>query len=160
MGNLSRENSSNRNLWWLFSILVVAGAVAAWIFIFRSPYPSETDARHVFENINPSIKSGVAVIKDFKKTNSQTQEGFGIKVHEIEFEAKIEFLGDYDPMHVDSEGNNSLEVLGGIFSAFSLAMSENLVKEAHKAGEIITFNGKVSFEESEKGWKGQDGAIY
>ena len=101
--------------------------------------PSESIGRQVFENIKKDeIDKGVLKIKNFKKVNGQSYEILGVKGYKLEFESEIEYLQDVKGQ-----------------AMFSLA-----IKTIHKKGDIDKQKGTLTFEETEKGWKAQDGKVY
>ncbi|MBL4734330.1 MAG: hypothetical protein JKY18_03145 [Flavobacteriales bacterium] len=106
------------------------------VFSSCSSLPSEGDAQLVFENRwRKKIDEGVLRINSFEKVNGQESEVSGVQIYEIEYQAEIEYLKDNKPDFLKKAvGTNK--------------------------GNIKNPTGKIRFEKTEKGWKGQDGNIY
>lgn len=113
-----------------FVVLIGCGAAAT---------PSEAIGRKVFENDYATpVEKGVLKINSFKKINGQSYEILGVKGYKLEFEAEVEYLQD-----VKGQG------------MFSLALTT-----LHKKGDVDKRKGSITFEQTEKGWKAQDGKVY
>lgn len=99
--------------------------------------PSEADARKVYDetkewisDYNP-IKDGEVTVRSFRKTNGQMQEERGVKRYKLEYEAELECHKR------GTQGSKCTE-----------------------KGKVIKDKGSMSFEQTERGWKGQDDKIY
>jgi hypothetical protein len=108
-------------------------------------YPSEADARQVFENMNrEGLNKGLMRIVSFRKTNAQNAELFGIKLHVIHYQVQIDWPKGVNS-HCDPNRFTGWDCYG---------------VEIHKVGETQTKNSYVQFEKTEKGWRGPDGNNY
>lgn len=113
-----------------------------------SQAPSESDARKVYENKNSEkIRNGALELKNFRKVNAQMRNLMGIKVYEMEYEAEVRY-----PKGLNTECLNP--------SGWAEYFCDLDGGPAYPAGQITKQKGKLVFEETERGWKGQDGHIY
>ena len=101
----------------------------------KGGHPSEEDGRKVYEyqlnhNFFALHKSHVL---SFHQTNGQNAEVMGVKVYNMDFEAKVQ---------PEPEANDKSTTGDG------------------KTPAPETKKGTVMFEQTEKGWKGADGNVY
>jgi len=124
----------------LFAILLAACSAGV---------PSESDARSVYENKKlKQIKEGILKVEAFKKVNGQKMNIFGVEGYEVEYRALVIYLKGILPECADKK-NKSLKCIG--------ARREGVIRHP---GESRSFKGKIHFEKTEKGWRGEDGKIY
>lgn len=107
--------------------------------------PSEADGRKVFENrirvlanengMQRALPEGVVAAKDFKKVNGQMRVESGVKKYRLDYKGTVEYLVD---------------IPSSPFNGF----------HARKRGEVATIARSMEFEETEKGWRGEDGNLY
>jgi hypothetical protein len=110
--------------------------------------PSENAGKSVVQNmIKSQNQSDFIKLVSFRKTNG-IREG---NSYRMEYEVEIEFREDcmFDPY--GSIYNASRIVNGGIYSAI-------VVRK--KKGERIKKSDVMSFEKTERGWRGNDGSVY
>lgn len=105
--------------------------------------PSEADARKVYENEQHDdqnfavINADIAKVRSFKKTNGQMREQSGRKVYAFDYEVELECLREFDNrMPGSSKGIDC------------------------SPGKTIKRSGAIQFEQTERGWKGEDGKVY
>jgi hypothetical protein len=110
-----------------------------------STTPSISDGKKVLENKNKYKGASLIKVVSFHKTNAQKGEFLGVEVYELEFEAEIEYLADVkkDPF-------------GGLVPINEFCF----LCTTHKKGERQKIVGSLTFEKTEKGWRGEDGKIY
>ena len=104
-----------------------------------SSVPSESDGRSVLENRTSGGGgfSGSAIrVANFRQTDGQEREVHGVRMYRMSYEAELECLERPVPQ-------DFLNICAG-----------------RNAGDIVTRSGTLSFEETERGWKGQDGESY
>ena len=87
----------------------------------------------------------------FEKTNGMSREVFGAKVYIIEYRATVEYPEGLRPECVSHNGS---------FSGWSCSLAQSQGTQPKSIGERETTTGELAFEQTEKGWKGQDGNIY
>lgn len=112
-----------------------------------SSAPSQSDARDVLmSKYQDEIENGLVILESFSKVNSQQGEMFGVKFYVVEYEAQIRW-----PKGLNTEclGDNSQ------FKGWDCWM-----KEARAPGKIEKLQGNLTFEKTERGWKGENGEIY
>ncbi len=100
--------------------------------------------------------NGLIRLASVTKKNGQEAEFLGAKIYVIEYEAKIEFLGDCywgGPM-----GQMSFETIRDTPGPFNAMMFAGRKKAAK--GQTTRVTGTLRFEKTEKGWRGQDGKLY
>lgn len=113
--------------------------------------PTEDDARQVFENMEQQrLKSGLAELKSFKKVNAKETEYLGTKGYQVEFEAELMFPKGLNPQCISKEGRRA-----NVLQCMMVSPDD-----AAPVGGKKTIKGKLSFERTEKGWKGDDKKIY
>jgi hypothetical protein len=101
--------------------------------------PDESIGRQVFQNLNKKgVEQNIIKINSFKKTNGQSYEMLGVKHYKLDYEAEIEYLEDVKGQ-----------------SMFTPA-----IITIHKKGEKVEQNNHLTFEQTEKGWKADDGKVY
>ena len=140
------------------SVVVVGGAAIVvfcvlLIVLFKSvwiDYPTESEARIVFERQHrEQINGGFVEIVSFKKTNGQSSEMNGVKFYTIEYEADIKY-----PKGINSNCSRT-EFTG--WDCWFAAIGGGQIRQK---GEVEKRRDKITFERTEKGWKGPDGTIY
>ena len=132
---------------------IVSFAIVILLFMIvivkftSSSVPSEADARIVFQNqLGKAFKDGIVRIIYFRKVNGQSRELMGVKFYNFEYEAEIEYPNGF---------NMECKSKKGEFTGWSCFM-----KEVHDKGEKVKRNSEITFERTEKGWKGPDNNIY
>lgn len=125
------------------------GLILLFVFLLSacSSYPSEVNVKEAIEN---SYKNLVKVVS-FKKINAQKGELAGIKFYEMEYSAVIEYLDD---VVVTRAMGKTMEIRKGKRNPYMI-----LEREVKK-GTQEKIKGKLTFESTEKGWKGEDNRIY
>ena len=126
--------------------LFTAIALMFILFLFgcSSKNPSEADAKKVFENKWAwHIKNGKIEIISFKKTNEHTDKKIGVRFYTIEYEAEIK-ASDFD------------------FGDWQRLRSEGPIEKQKESEheELLKIWGQVTFAQTKKGWKGEDGETY
>lgn len=124
----------------------------------RSGTPTESDGRRVFENLTPGrAKANVQVVR-FRKTNGQMSEVFGVKHYTLEYEVELNcpagtiFWESPDlenPAHFSGLGIRAAQEQFNFFQRQFRCSSENFKR-----------SGTLAFEQTERGWRGQDGKLY
>ena len=108
-----------------------------------SSRPSESTGRAVLQNAIATESKGMIKLVSFRKTNGT---GGGTYYH-MEYEAQIEFsaTGTWYPLYL-----------------FTVGQVEPPPPLGHNvsAGHRETVQGSLSFEKTERGWRGQDGNVY
>ena len=92
--------------------------------------PSEADAREVLEKNSAwsrGIQEGAIKVISFKKVDGQTMEIYGVKHYEMDYVVQLQVLKD---------SSDGWTVSGG---------------------KTRTYAGRISFEKTEKGWRGESG---
>jgi hypothetical protein len=98
-----------------------------------SSVPSEETGRQVFVNTKTYAR-----LEKFRKTNATENEVLGQKFYTMEYSADVTYLND-----IKTRVGNALE--------FTVR---------NKAGDKGTETGKLEFQKTEKGWRGEDGNVY
>ncbi|OHA83373.1 MAG: hypothetical protein A2937_03545 [Candidatus Yonathbacteria bacterium RIFCSPLOWO2_01_FULL_47_33b] len=104
-------------------------------------HPSEGDAKREFVQRDPFDLMNKSLLKSFKKVNGQTGETFGVKWYKIDYEAEVVYAQDV-PRRM-----GCAEFIEGDCGG-------------HRAGEKKIVKGDITFEQTEKGWKGPTGTVY
>lgn len=108
--------------------------------------PSESDGRKVLENI--AGREGVYNVKSFTKTNGVSDETGGS--YQLEFEADVEC------QKVNTPSSSS-----GVFNyTFPLVERGSLYVTCGEAGQKQKLKDTLSFQKTDKGWRGRDGEVY
>lgn len=140
------------------------GAAPATAFCFFGCEPKDADARQVFENLvknkfDPDAKITEFVVDRFWRLDVTGADGKGI---DFFFHAKVEFPKganvDCKPDGADSHVKQGCSAS----TYFSTTIQNQMVKERQyiEAGKIIEFKDETRLDQSDKGWKGQDGNFY
>jgi hypothetical protein len=141
---------------------VVFAAPAKALCLF-SCEPTEADAKKVFENV---------VRKKFDESAQVTKftvdrfwridvEGAGHKSVEYYFTADVLFPKGANP-DCKPEGDGKVKEGCSASTYFSTTIQNQMVKERQyvEPGKTITFKDETRFDQSDGGWKGQDGNHY
>jgi hypothetical protein len=137
-----------------------------FVFLINcSSKPSVLDARKVYENIDTNLHSGLIRISKFQKTNAVEGKLAGVKFYRIEYEAEVEFLmrlWEFDSGELREAGYLSIpESKSGFLIPDSLHYEYSPPGGIlHLKGDTKRINGILTFEMTEKGWRGEDGNIY
>jgi hypothetical protein len=116
---------------------------------------SESSARTAYEKSTEAIAEGKAKLISFRKINARKSEVFGMKFYEVEYEAEVEFLEDFPPVRYTTfpsmlpGGKPSKQEVPDFFMGLK-----------GKKGEVKKQRGWLSFEQTEKGWRGPDKNVY
>jgi len=140
----------------LVTTIGVIVAMVAIVFVFVvyksafETYPSEAHARRFFDKQNrEQINGGVIEVLRFKKINGQSSEINGIRLYTIEYEAEVKY-----PKGINSNCG------GPGFAGWDCWFATLGGGQVKQKGEVEKVRDKITFERTEKGWKGPDGDIY
>ena len=108
--------------------------------------PSESDAQDVFQSKHQkNIDQGLVRIDSFSKVNAQRGEMFGVKLYEVEYHATISWPKGLNTRCL-GDGPKGIDCMMGA--------------KTREVGQAENLKGTLKFEETEKGWKGENGKIY
>jgi hypothetical protein len=134
--------------------MAVLVAEQAHALCFFSCTPSEANARAVFENLlKDGFKGSPYNIISFAKTNGTEREIYGQKVYELSFKAVVEF-----PNGANLDCKQSQDFSFKNFDEVRKCVANN--RQYSPPGSKIDFSNTFIFKKTERGWKGQDGALY
>jgi len=94
--------------------------------------PSESDGKAVMDNMTAAAHVP-AHVKSFTKTNGVMQDVGGVKHYTMQYEAELEYTED---------------------------VPGPLGEPQIKKGDVKKQTGSMEFQQTEKGWQGQDDKIY
>ena len=126
----------NTHLWKDSSIplRVVSCIAAIFLFACSSGMPSESDGKRFLENHGKKTYK----VKSFTKTN-----GVGTTdSYSLEYEAQVECL----------------EV--NVHPPYPTILQNEFDVACEKVGDVKKLAGKIQFNKTERGWRGEDGEIY
>lgn len=116
-----------------------------------SSTPSASDGEKILVDTIQKQSNGLIKLSSFKKTNGQSGEMMGVKLYSMEYDAEIEFQEDC--------------YWGGFLGGFeairpnpgALGEVANRMggRRPAKKGQHEKIKGKIQFEKTEKGWRGQ-----
>lgn len=145
----------------LLAATLAAGPARA--FCLFSCEPTAENARRVFENrIKSKFDPDAKIVKfDVSRYWRLDVEGAGHHAVEFYFTGTVEFPKG---AHLDCKPDAAGAVKEGCSASayFSTTVSNQEIKGRQyiEPGARIEFKDETRFDESSKGWKGQDGAIY
>lgn len=126
------------------TVRVAALAAMAVLLAACSSNPSAGIGRRALENRIKKMEGENVKVVSFSKTNGLMQEGFGVKVYQMQYSAEVEFASD----------GYSRD------SSFVFQASRGYgMKPVHK-GDRHTVRGELEFTKTERGWQGADGTVY
>lgn len=115
--------------------------------------PSERAGRQVFTAIQKDKLGGTPFeIRSFRKTNGSTAEVFGVRVYVMEYSASVRYPKGLRPDCIRS---------GNAFAGWDCfhAQSQQGIRP-QPAGSTETMTGELTFQKTERGWRGQDNVLY
>jgi hypothetical protein len=116
-----------------------------------SSTPSASDGKKVLADTIHQQSKGLIKLVSFNKTNGQSAEVMGTKQYSMEYDAEIEFLEDcYWGGFLG--GFEAIKPNPGAFGEIANLMGG---KRPAKKGQHEKIKGKIQFEKTEKGWRGQ-----
>ncbi len=130
---ISRSHSNAKKSLWALWILTISWGLTGC----GSGAVSENAARTAYEKSIHAIANGKVKLISFLKINGRKGESAGRKYYEVEYEAELEFLENYQP---------------------AMGLMDGMLK--YKKGDVKKIRGWLHFEETEKGWRGEDGNVY
>jgi len=139
-----------------------AASAPAKAFCLVNCEPKEADARKVFENLIRKKFDPEAQIKEFKVDRywALDVEGANHKGYEFYFTAKVDFPKGAN-LDCKPEGE---KVKDGCSAStyYSTTIQNRMIKERQyiEPGKTIEFKDETRLDQTDKGWKGQDGNFY
>lgn len=128
----------------------------------ESDTPSESDARQKLEAQIKQEANGLIALVSLQKTDGQMQEVMGVKAYQMMYTAEVAFLDDClwnGPNAAQWDGHFSASrpaASSAQFRADTLQTREVTKQTGLDArwlkGDHLTFNGRMSFEKTERGW--------
>jgi hypothetical protein len=156
---------------WNFAPLALAAALAApvpaYAFCLLNCEPGPEQARKVFENLVKKKFDPDAKVTKFEVTRfwRLDVEGSGHSGLEFYFDASVEFPKganlDCKP-EVGADGAQTVKAGCSPSTYYSTTIQNQMIKERQyiEPGKTIQFKDETRLDESDKGWKGQDGNFY
>ena len=109
--------------------------------------PSESNARDVFASkYQDKIDQGLVALESFSKDNAQQGEIFGVKFYEVEYRARIKWPKGLNTQCLGNDRD---------FKGWNC-----FIVEARNIGQVENLHGKLHFQKTERGWKGENGKVY
>ncbi len=146
----------------LFATMLAAAPAKA--FCLFACEPTAEDTRKVFENLVRKKFDLDAKIQTFDVTRfwRLDVEGAGHAGVEYFFTAKVEFPKGANLDCKPEGAENTVKADCSASSYYSTTIQNKMVKERQyiEPGKVIEFKDETRFDQSDKGWKGQDGNIY
>lgn len=144
----------------LAGVLVVVKTTDADAFCLFNCSPKVSEARQIFHNKLLSELSKPAKIESFTKTNGQHAKFFGVEGYILHFKAKITFPkgAKVDDCRKSSHWCfSSLLLVNPVALALQQTMKISGKKQPFviKPGQSILRYGKILFDKTERGWRGQ-----
>jgi hypothetical protein len=126
--------------------------------------PTNDDTRKVFENLVRKKFDPDAKIQAFDVTRfwRLDVEGAGHAGVEYFFTAKVEFPKGANLDCKPEGAENAVKAGCSASTYYSTTIQNKMVKERQyiEPGKVIEFKDETRFDQSDKGWKGQDGNVY
>lgn len=124
--------------------------------------PSAGDGEKLLRNKIQNEGKGNIKLVSFSKTNGQMREVSGTQVYKLEYEGEIEFLADcyWGPFEFGGTWSGNFHAVAGKRDAISAFHPQYMGKQEVRKGQKTKVAGSVTFERTEKGWRGEDGKIY
>lgn len=134
-------------------LLFAALSATTLLLTSCSGEPGISDVEAELKPVIESQSGGNIELVDIEKTNAEEKDIFGQKIYSIDYKATIEFNKDCF-IYVNRSG------MGPMFDGFKTYDQEPdfvpsfaMMAESHKKGDQLTYAGKMSFRETENGWK-------
>ncbi len=150
----------------IFALALFAAAVAAApasAFCLFNCEPTEADARKVFENLIKKKFDPDAKIVDFKVDRfwRLDVEGAGHAGVEYYFTSKVEFPKGAN-LDCKPAADGTVKAGCSASTYYSTTIQNKMITDRQyiEPGKVIDFKDETRFDESPKGWKGQDGNFY
>ena len=113
--------------------------------------PSEKSGEFiVFNLVAQNVGKAPFKIQSFAKTNGQRAEVSGVKIYKMWFTATVDHPAGVNPECVNS---NKAPI-------DCLAYASRASQLIRAPGQSATYEGVLQFEQTERGWLGQDGRLY
>jgi len=116
-----------------------------------SSAPSASDGEKLLADTIQKQSKGLIKLASFNKTNGQSGEVMGVKIYSMEYEGEIEFLEDCF-WGGFLGGFEAVKPQPGYWGDFGNRMGG---RSPAKKGQHEKIKGKIQFEKTEKGWRGQ-----
>lgn len=133
-------------------LFFTAFAVLTLLIASCSATPGVSDVESTLEPLINSQSGGNIELVKIEKTNAEENEIFGQKTYSIYYKATIEFKKNCF-IYANKSG------MGPIFESFKIYDQEPdfvpsfaMMVESHRKGDKVSFNGKMSFRDTENGW--------
>jgi hypothetical protein len=140
------------------------GAAPAKAFCLFGCEPNEADVRKVFENLikkkfDPDAKVAEFVMDRFWRLDVTGANGKGL---DFFFHAKVEFPKGANLDCKPEGGENRVKEGCSASAYYSTTIQNQMIKDRQyiEPGKTIDFKDETRLDESDKGWKGQDGNFY
>ena len=115
--------------------------------------PSERAGRQVFATIQKQKLGDTPFqIRSFRKTNGSTAEVFGMRVYVMEYSASVHYPKGLRPDCIRS---------GNSFAGWDCFYDQSQKGiRPQPVGSTETLTGQLTFQRTERGWRGQDNVLY
>lgn len=121
------------------------------VLVGCSSTPSDSDGKKIVADTIQQQSKGLIKLVNFNKTNGQSGEVMGVKLYSMEYEGEIEFLENcYWGGFLG--GFEAVKPQPGYWGEFGNRMGG---RTPVKKGQHEKIKGKIQFEKTEKGWRGE-----
>lgn len=133
-------------------LLLTAAAAVTLLLNSCAGTPGISDVESELKPVITSQSNGNIELLEIEKTNAEEKEIFGQKVYNIDYKATIQFKKDCF-IYVNKSG------MGPLFESFKTYDQEPdfvpsfaMMTESHLKGDKVSYQGRMTFRNTENGW--------